>query len=176
MGSPRLTTSPKGSRLTKPTALKESHDCSDFDCGRDAINSWLHSRAMDAQESGTARVFVVCRGTKKVVAYYALAAGSVEHSVAPGQLKRNAPNPVPVLILARLGVTLQEQKIGLGHDLLSDAMKRSLQVTKLIGARAMLVHALDAKAAAFYEAHNFIPIDDKRETLYLPMKTIRAGI
>jgi len=158
-------------RLAEPVALGSRHDLSTFDCGREPIT--LQARARDAIEADTARVYAVCRGARKVVAFYALAAGGVARSDAPGALRRNSPDPIPVIILAALGVDKPEQEQGLGRDLLSDAMRRALQASKIIGARALLVHAIDARTSNFYRQHGFSRFGGEAETLFLPMKAIR---
>jgi GNAT superfamily N-acetyltransferase len=163
-------------RLSKPVALGLRHDLSDFNCGREPITTWLQSRARYAVEADTARVYVVCRGARKVVAFYALAAGGVARSEAPGALRRNSPDPIPVIVLAVLGVDKTEQGHGLGQDLVSDAMRRALQAAKIIGARALLVHALDAGTAEFYLRLGFRPFGGETETLFLAMKTIRQHL
>ncbi|HVY41693.1 MAG TPA: GNAT family N-acetyltransferase [Hyphomicrobiaceae bacterium] len=166
----------KGGRISKPAALKAGHDLSLFDCERDEINTWLKEKARHALEADTARVYVVCRGAKKVIAFYALAAGGVARNEAPGALRRNCPDPIPVIILAMLGVDKSEKGQGIGQDLLSDAMRRSIQAAKIIGARALLVHALDAKTAEYYVEHGFRAFDSKAETLFLSMKAIREHL
>ncbi len=176
MGSPVGKKPKPVARIGKPTALKATHDFRAFDCGRDEISSWLSNWARDATESDTARVYVVCRGPKKVIGFYALAAGGVARSEAPGALRRNCPDPIPVIILAMLGVDKTEQKQGIGQDLLSDAMRRALQAAKIIGARALLVHALDTKTAGYYVERGFRPFDEKQETLFLAMKHIREHL
>ena len=158
-------------RLAEPVALGSRHDLSTFDCGREPIT--LQARARDAIEADTARVYAVCRGARKVVAFYALAAGGVARSDAPGALRRNSPDPIPVIILAVLGVDKPEQEQGLGRDLLSDAMRRALQASKIIGARALLVHAIDARTSNFYRQHGFSRFGGEAEALFLPMKAIR---
>lgn len=162
--------------LRGPAVLGPRHDLSAFDCGREPITTWLQSRARDAVEADTARVYVVCRGTRKVVAFYALAAGSVARSEAPGALRRNSPDPIPVIILAVLGADKAEQGRGLGQDLVSDAMRRALQASKIIGARALLVHALDARTADFYLQLGFKPFSGEMETLFLAMKSVRQHL
>jgi GNAT superfamily N-acetyltransferase len=176
MGSPVKKKSKSVGRISKPYTLKPGHDFSVFDCGRDEINYWLSTWAREAPETDTARIYVVCRGSKKVIGFYALAAGGVARDEAPGALRRNCPNPIPVVILAVLGVERSEQKQGIGRDLLNDAMRRAIQAAKIIGARALLVHALDAKTAEYYVDHGFRPFDGNRETLYLTMKSIREHL
>ncbi len=163
-------------RLASPAPLKQIHDLTLFDCDRPALNDWLRKWAWKASKTDTARTYVVCRGAKKVVAYFALAAGAVHHIDAPRSLRQNSPDPVPVIVLARLAVDKNEAGQGLGGALLSDAIKRSLRAAQIIGARALLVHALDERAKAFYEKFQFAPFSANAQTLYLPMKTLRDGL
>ena len=121
-------------------------------------------------DGGTARTIVVCREELRVVGYFSLAAGSVEHETAPGALKRNAPDPIPVIILARMAIAIEEQFKGLGSALLAEAMKRTVKASSIIGARALIVHALDDRAANFYRAHGFRPLSG--ETYFIPVKAI----
>lgn len=166
---------PQG-RLTKPAALKAGHDLGGFDCGRAEITDWLLKRALKAAETDTAKTYVVCRGTKRVVAYCSLAAGGVVCDEAPSALARNAPDPIPVIILARVGVTASEQRRGLGRALIAEAMRRAAQASRIIGARALLVHALDEGLATYYETLGFRRVGEGAQTLYLPMKVVRDGL
>jgi GNAT superfamily N-acetyltransferase len=169
-------TTRRDAKLTKPAALKAGHILSSFECGRPEITRWLKERALDASKGGTAVTYVVCRGGKRVVAYYALAAGALAHELAPRALKRNTPDPIPVFLLARLGVDLTEQRKGLGGQLMSDAMRRALQGAKIIGARALLVHALDDSLAEYYRSLGFLSLGEQKQTLYIAMSTIRDAL
>jgi GNAT superfamily N-acetyltransferase len=167
----------RSGRITKPAVLKAGHNVVGFGCGRDQIDNWLKNRAKKATENDTARTFVVCRGTKRVIGFYALAAGAVAHESTPGSLSRNTPDPIPVIILARLGVHEDEQGHGIGRDLLNDAMRRALRAARIIGARALLIHALDSDAAKFYESHNFKRLKAPEDTtFFITMKEIRDAL
>jgi GNAT superfamily N-acetyltransferase len=166
----------RSGRISRPAALKPGHDVSSFDCERDPVTNWLKERAKKAAESDTARTYVVCRGPRKVIGFYALAAGAVDRSSAPGALRRNVPDPIPVIILAMFGVDKGEKRQGIGEDLLNDAMRRALQAARIIGARALLIHALDPAAAKYYKDRNFCPFDEKQETFYISMREIRDAI
>jgi GNAT superfamily N-acetyltransferase len=177
-----VTAGERDADFTEPVALEPAHDIGAFDCGRPELTSWLKERALRAAESETARTFVVCREAGRVVAYFSLAAGAVAHvhaetrERAPRRLRQNAPDPVPVIILGRLAVDRSEQGRGLGSALVSEAMRRAVQASSLIGARALLVHALDAPLVAYYQSLGFTPFSPASRTLYLPMKTIRDGL
>jgi GNAT superfamily N-acetyltransferase len=151
--------------LSAPELLAVGHDVSAFDCGIPALDEWLRRRALANQSSGATRTYIVCRG-QAVVGYYALAAGSIEHSEASGRLKRNMPDPVPMMVLARLAVDRSVQGQGLGADLLRDVVLRVMQAAGIVGVRGILVDAIDETARAFYERHGF-----RRSTTF-PLKVM----
>ncbi len=148
------------SPIGPPEKLGADHDWSEFDSGEPVLNDWLRRRALNNQTSGASRTYVVCIG-HKIVGYYALAAGAIAHASAPGRVRRNMPDPIPVMILARLAVDKTYHGAGVGSSLLRDAVLRTIQVAELAGVRALLVHAISETARKFYEHHGFTssPID-----------------
>lgn len=146
--------------ISAPEKLVADHDLAEFDSGEPALDDWLRRRALANEESGSSRTYVVCVG-KRVVGYYSLAVGAVAHVGAPGRVKRNMPDPVPVMILGRLAVDKDFQGRGIGSGLLRDAVLRTVQAAEIAGIRAILVHALSDAATRFYQHHGFIatPID-----------------
>lgn len=166
-------------RYQAPAALTANHDTSEFDCGSTAQTEWLRRHALSAQGSGTARVYVSCPvGERRVVGYYALAAGSVAHEAATARVVRGVGRyPIPVILLTRLGVDLTEQGHGLGQALLRDALARVAVASDVIGARALLIHAENNDARDFYlrfaefEASPFDPLH-----LFLMLKDLRVSI
>jgi len=141
--------------LSAPTPLLASHVTDEFDCGEPVLNDWLIKRALKNENSGASRTFVVCQNNR-VVGYYVLATGSVMHKQAPSKVRRNMPDPVPVMILGRLAVSKNVQSAGLGRGLLRDAILRTLGVSKQAGTKALLVHALSGAAHKFYRQCGFI--------------------
>lgn len=148
--------SPKPPRIGPPERLSPTHDLAQFSCGRESLDLWLQKRAL-SNNGRTSQTFVVTIGSR-VVGYYCLAAGSVSLSEAPAAMRRNSIDPIPVVLLGRLAVDDigKGMGMGLGADLLRDATLRSLMIAKEVGVRALLVHALDDKAAAFYSHYGFI--------------------
>ena len=148
------------SAISAPEKLLAAHDLADFDSGEPALDDWLRRRALANEESGSSRTYVVCVG-KRVVGYYALAVGAVAHVDAHGRVKRNMPDPVPVMVLGRLAVDKDFQQHGIGSGLVRDAVLRTVQAAEIAGIRAILVHALSDAAKRFYQRHGFIasPID-----------------
>lgn len=169
-------------RLSKPVTLKPGHLVSAFDCGRPELTHWLKAWGQRANEADTARTFVVCRGSRAVVGYFSLAAGAVDHADretgvrAPRDLRQNSPDPIPAIVLARLAVDLSEQSKGLGSALVSEAMRRTAQASRVVGARALLVHALDDELVVYYESIGFKRFNPTSRTLYLATRTIRQGL
>ncbi len=145
-----------GDALSAPEKLSTSHDLSQFQCGEPELDDWLKRRAHHNEESGASRTYVVCAG-RKVVGYYALAAGAAAHTNAPSRVKRNMPNPVPVMIIGRLAIDSGYQGRGIGSALLRDAILRTAQAAEIAGIRAILVHAISESAKRFYEKSGFIP-------------------
>ena len=148
------------SDISAPEKLLAENDLADFDSGEPALDGWLRRRALANEESGSSRTYVVCVG-KRVVGYYSLAVGAVAHVGAPGRVKRNMPDPVPVMVLGRLAVDQDFQGRGIGSGLLRDAVLRTMQAAEIAGIRAILVHALSDAAKHFYQRYGFIasPID-----------------
>ena len=132
--------------------LTEQHDLSGFTCGAEEIDEWLQKRAWKGQLVGNATVFVF-EHNADVLGFYALAAGCVEHASAPRLARQNAPNPIPVLLLARLGVHQAAQGRGIGRALIQDVLLRSLEISKNVGFRALLIHCRDEAARDFYMHH-----------------------
>lgn len=140
-----------------PQPLGPAHRCADFSCGEPALDEWLKRRAMANQASGASRTFVVLDGEQRVCGYYAIAAGAVSHQLATGGVRRNMPDPVPVMVLGRLAVDHRAQGLRLGGSLLQDAVRRAVRVAQNTGVRALLVHALHERARSFYEHYGFQP-------------------
>lgn len=135
--------------LGAPEPLAAHHRLENFDSGVPSLDHWLRRRAAQNQASGATRTFVVCEGGT-VVAYYALASSAVAPAAAPGRFRRNMPDPVPVVVLARLAVARSHQSRGLGRALFQDAARRVVHAAEAIGIRGLLVHAISEEAKAFY--------------------------
>ncbi len=141
---------------TPPVKLRSEHDLTRFDCGEPTLNDWLRRRALTNQQSGASNTYVLL-DSARVIAYYSLAAGSVARETVPGRVRRNVPDPVPVVVLGRLAIDRNDQNRGLGQTLLRDAILPTLQAAEIIGVRALLVHALSEPAKRFYEKCGFAP-------------------
>jgi predicted N-acetyltransferase YhbS len=164
------------SGYARPRPLEPGDRTSGFASGAPELDEWLVRHARTAGAAGSARTFVSLSGDR-IAGYYALAAGSVERSAAAPRLGRGMPrHPVPVVILARLAVDRRDQGRGVGRGLLRDAMLRTLTAAETIGVRALVVHARDTSAGAFYARHGFeaSPTDPLHRVLLL--KDLRASL
>lgn len=142
-------------QLSAPQPLAAVHILHDFTCGEASLDEWLKRRALANQLSGASRTFVVTDPDGRVYGYYAMAAGAVSHQAATSNVRRNMPDPIPVMVLARLAVDHRARGIKLGASLLKDAVGRAVNVSQNTGVRALLVHALHDRAKQFYEHYGF---------------------
>lgn len=165
-------------RYTQPAPLGEGFTIGGFRSGSGSLDSWFHRRALKNQSTGASRTFVTCPVEDRTVVagFYSLAASAVALSEAPGGVRRNMPDPVPVILLGRLAVDYRHQGRGLGASLVQDAVRRVAGVADIIGVRALLVHALDESAADFYHHLGFEPSPIEPETLFLSMARMRDSL
>jgi GNAT superfamily N-acetyltransferase len=162
--------------LRAPEPLAAAHRLEGFDCGRPALNDWLLRHARQAQGSGSAKTFVVADGDR-VAGYFSLTVGQVDTLDAPPRIRQGMGQyPVPVVILARLAVSQQDQGRGIGVGLLQDAIRRTLLIAEQAGIRAMLTHPIDADAARFYTRFGFIPSPLREQQLLLLLKDARRWL
>ena len=158
-------------KLHAPQPLTADHQTDAFNCGETSLDEWLKRRAILNQASGASRTFVVVDDNHTVIGYYALAAGAVHHHDATRSIRQNMPDPLPVMVLARLAVDLRAQGMQLGSGLLRDAVERSLAVAQNAGVRALLVHALHERAKQFYLYFGFQASPVHPLTLMLRLKS-----
>ena len=161
--------------ISAPEKLRPDHDLLSFDSGTPVLDDWLRRRALPNQESGASRTYVI-RAGRRVVGYYALAAGAVAQTEATGRTRRNMPDPVPVMVIGRLAIESGYQGRGLGRALLRDAVLRTMQAADIAGIRAVLVHAVSEDAKRFYERCGFQPSPLDPMTLMITMRDARQGL
>jgi predicted N-acetyltransferase YhbS len=134
--------------LGGPEPLDARHQLDRFDCGKPALDAWLVRHARQAQTSGSAKTFVVTQ-ENQVVGYYSLTVGQVDTLDAPEWVRQGMGQyPIPVVILARLAVSLRCQGQGIGSAMLRDAIRRTLTIAEQDGIRALLTHPIDDRRRA----------------------------
>jgi GNAT superfamily N-acetyltransferase len=152
--------------------LRSDHDTDAFDCGKPELNNFLKRFAFSNQRSNLSQTYVISRNNQ-VIAYYSLTVGNVEHKNAPRRIVEGAGQyPVPVMVLARLAVSQEEQGKGFGVALLKDALKRTANAADIAGIRAFIVHAKDDGSRSFYEKFDFLSSPTDPLHLFLLMKDI----
>lgn len=161
--------------LSAPQPLTEQHELDEFSCGESTLDEWLKRRARANQSSGASRTFVACHGNN-VAAYYALSSGSVDMAKVPGSVRRNMPDPVPVVLLGRFAVDRAWQGAGIGRSLFRDLALRVCAAAETIGIRGILVHALTEDAQRFYLALGFDACPGERLLLVVTLANLRAAL
>jgi GNAT superfamily N-acetyltransferase len=161
--------------LSAPQPLTTHHQVRDFISGVASLDDWLVRRALVNQFSGASRTFVICEADK-VVGYYALASGAVTMSAAPGRVRRNMPDPIPVVVLARFAVDQAHQGRGIGRALFRDAARRILNAAEAIGIRAIIVHSISNDARRFYLNLGFEPSPIEPMTLMVTLADVRKSL
>lgn len=156
-----------------PQALNASHPLGDFDCGKPTLNDWLVRHALQAQASGSARTCVVVEGDR-VVGYFSLAVGQVDATEVPDRIRKGMGRfPIPVVILARLAVSLRDQGKGIGIGMLQEAIRRTVAIAEQAGVRALLTHPIDEEASRFYRRFGFESSPIREQQLLLLLKDAR---
>jgi len=149
------------------------HELSDFNCGESSLDQWLKQRALKNHAAGASRCFVLCAGAA-VVGYYSLSAGAISHEVAPKAMRRNMPDPLPLLLLGRLAIDRRFHNQGLGSALLCDAMMRAVTVAGDAGVFAIMVHAISPEAKQFYLSRGFVQSPVQPMTLIMTLETVSS--
>lgn len=165
-----------GVALSHPEPLAATHDVPQFTCGKPALDHWLKTRALSNHEKGFTAVIVV-HENNRVVGYYGLAPTAVIPNVLPRSTRTGQPpDPVPCLLLGQLATDLAWAGRGIGSGLLKHAMERCVTASHLIGARALIVKAVDRQAADFWRQRGFLPSRDDSLVLFRSIGSVAASI
>jgi GNAT superfamily N-acetyltransferase len=154
--------------LPRIRPIEPGDSAADFDCGYLDLDAYLSRRAWYNHTHGASRCYVAAT-THRVLGYYAVAAGDVARRDLPGAIRRNMPDPIPAIILTRLAVDRRWHGQGLGSGLLKDALARAQAASGIIGARALIVHAIDATARGFYRHFDFQPFGNDPLHLFIAL-------
>jgi GNAT superfamily N-acetyltransferase len=161
----------------QPRPIEATDNATDFDSGEESLDRYLADRALTNHLGDLGRCYVcVDADTEKVLGYYTLSAVAVEHANLPGKVRRNAPNPVPAVLMGRLAIDVKAQGSGLGRFLVRDAILSTLAAADRIGVRILLVHALHGQAAGFYEKLGFKRSPSDPLHLYLSLADARRSL
>ena len=162
--------------LSEPEPLNDGHVLADFDCGKPSLDHWLKTRALSNQTKGFTAVLIV-HEAKRVVGFYGLAPSAVVPSILPRSVRTGQPpDPVPCLLLGQLATDRAWSGRGIGTGLVKRALQRTVTAARLIGGRALMVHAVDADAADFWRRRGFLPSKDDPLILFRSIAAIAASI
>ena len=156
--------------MLAPALLTEAHQLEEFSCREAVLDDWLKKRARTNQASGASRTYVAGEEGGRVIGYYCLSSGAIAAVDAPGSVRPNMPDPIPMAILGRLAIDQAFQGRGIGKAMLQDAVLRAGQAASIMGIRGLLVHVLDDKAKAFSERFGFRGSPTSPLTLILSFK------
>jgi predicted N-acetyltransferase YhbS len=163
--------------ITTPEPISPNHNFANFTCGKPVLDDWLIKKALKNQTDGSSRTFIVMDSDlDQVVGYYCLSTGSVSHELAPGNVRRNMPDPIPIILLGRLAVHVDYVNQGIGRGLMKDCYKRAASVAEQVGVRALIVHALDDESRHYYLNLGFTESTIQERTLMIRMKDIVASL
>lgn len=153
------------------------HDVVAFDCGNELLNRWLRRYAGQSERRDAARTFVAPGPGKSVLGYYTLLAGQLQREAATAAVRRGQSRhfPIPIALLARLAVERNHQGRGLGAELLGDALTRVQLASAQVAVRAVVVHAIDDRAAGFYERFGFRALTASPRTLMVTLSDLGAA-
>jgi GNAT superfamily N-acetyltransferase len=162
-------------RVLPPEHLQARHDVSSFRNGKhDVLDAWLRDRAA-ASEGFSARTYVICDAdaSERIVGYYAISTAMEERIALPtAKIRRSMPERMPLMLIGRLAVDVRFQGMGLGTDLLADALRRCLAASLIVAARAVITHAIDGQAVHFYQHHGFMASPLGERIMLMPMETV----
>ncbi|MFA4994001.1 MAG: GNAT family N-acetyltransferase [Bdellovibrionales bacterium] len=161
--------------ILAPKLLTEDHDITLFSCGESVLDMWLRQRALANQKSGASKTYVICEADR-VIGYYCLSAGAVQINEAYKNIKRNMPDPIPMMLFGRLAVDQEHQRQGLGRALLRDAVWRTTEAAAIVGIRGIFVRALSHRAKHFYEQSGFRESPINSWLLMISMKEAEAAL
>ena len=161
------------SQISQP--LNSKHKKSDFSCGKEMLDDYLHKQANQDVKRKLSACFVIIESETDIIkGYYTLSNNSVPLDFLPDQLRKKLPKSyesIPSILLGKLAIDQNFQGQALGKLLLIDALKRCYEISKQIGSFAVIVDPIDNEAEQFYDKYDFIKLQDSGK-MFLSMKTI----
>jgi GNAT superfamily N-acetyltransferase len=166
--------------LRRPALLDLArHDRSRFASGDEALDEWLHRYAGQNRRRDTAATWVIADAEDVVVAYATIAMSAIDRSSAPASVARQAPDPVPALLIGRVAVDQRHSRLGLGTALVAHVLATAVELNTKAACRAVVVNALHASARGWWERlgfRSFDPADEQSLDLYLLTADVHATL
>lgn len=166
--------------LRRPEPLDPArHDRTRFDSGEPALDEWLRRYAGQNRRRDTAATWVITTTDNQVVAYASLSMTAIDRAAAPRPVAKQAPDPVPALLLGRLAVDCHHASRGIGTALVAHVLATAVELNTKAACRAVVVSAISAEARAWWKHlgfHPFHPDDPTGTDLYLLTTEIEATL
>jgi GNAT superfamily N-acetyltransferase len=163
---------PDGFRMER---LERRHARGDFRCGREKVDAWLATKALQHQEKRLSVTRVLLDEANLVAGFYTLASGQVDFRDLPGEMAKHLPKrTLPVAVLAWLGASAVHQGRGLGSLLLAQALRDCYEAGKTFAFVAVILDCLDETAKAFYQQWDFQELPGYPHRLFLSAKRLEA--
>jgi GNAT superfamily N-acetyltransferase len=167
----------EASEITDPIPLLNSFEAANFDCGTEALNTYLKKYALQNNRNNSSKTYVALKNGIEIIGYFSLSFGSVGHMAAPTRVSHGLGRyPAPILILTRLAIDKSYQNIGLGRFLVKHTFLKALNAAEIGGLRAVVVHAKDEKAKGYYEKFGFVPSPLDSLHLFCLLKDIQESV
>ena len=157
--------------------LAGHHDRTSFRSGNLDLDSYLHLQAGQDLKRKVAVPFLMVDQSGAIAGYYTLSAYGIRLAELPLKVAKKLPKYplLPATLLGRLAFSRDYQGKKLGRFLLMDALQRSWKSTAGIASIGVVVDAYDERVQAFYLHHEFVPLVDHPNKLFLSMLTIEKA-
>jgi predicted acetyltransferase len=154
--------------------LTKVHNRTEFDCSNPALNHFLQKIAHQHMNKGLSKTFVLIDTEQpaEIIAYMSLVVCEVLTEEIPHHWKKKYPRRIPAAKLAKLAVSIDQQRKGYGEILLIDAMQKTLNVSKTMGLAGLFVDAKHKQAKTYYQQFGFLSLPEQLDNLFMPLSTI----
>lgn len=155
--------------------LARRHDRNAFSCGVKALDDYLVHYALQNDKKRIATAYAMLDG-KHVIGYYTLSNASVTLADLPEAIAKKLPAyPVPAIRIGRFAIAQNFHRQGIGERLLTDALIRIVEASKISASFAVIVDAKE-QSIEFYKKYGFKSLHQSAETLFMPTKTIIEAV
>ncbi|PHM52384.1 GNAT family N-acetyltransferase [Xenorhabdus hominickii] len=155
--------------------LNNTHKTMYFCSGEKMLDAWLQEKALKNSANNASKTFVMTNERNEIIAYYCLSSGSMMRNEAASRISRNMPAQIPIVLLGRLAVHYDYQGRSFGRWLIRDAAFRCCQVAEIIGAKALVAHAISEPAKQFYFSVGFVQSPLRPMTMMISLQDLKKA-
>ena len=174
---------PENSYIT--TAIQPEDAKAGFSCGKHSLDDYFARHAVLNDATGISRAYVLRRDDNNekgdlpvVLGFYTLSMALVESSHVAKVIEKKLPKySMPVALVGRLAIDKRAHGRRLGEKLLTDALRRVVDASGIVGCIGVIVDAKDEGAEKFYEKYDFVTVTDMDwpRRMFLPIATVRSA-